>query len=157
MSFKAASRRSSRWRNYLEETDRDVRQKAWELITERRLQDRKQLDELYDELLSLRQQIARNAGFENYRDYAFRRRERFDYNPEDRFRFHEGVERFVVPLMRELQKRRQREMSLKVLRPWDLAVDPQGRPPLRPFDSTKKLVEGCAAIFKRVDREELLG
>ena len=138
---------------YLEEPDRDVRQKAWELIAERRLKDRHQLDEVYDELLSLRQQIARNAGFENYRDYAFRRLERFDYTPEDCFRFHEGVERFVVPLMRELQKRRQQEMSLKVLRPWDLAVDPQGRPPLRPFDSTKKLVEGCAAIFKRVDRE----
>jgi len=138
---------------YLEEPNREIRQKAWELIAERRLKDRHQLDEIYDELLSLRQQIARNAGFENYRDYAFRRRERFDYTPQDCFRFHEGVERFVVPLMRQIQKRRQKEMGLKVLRPWDLAVDPQGRPPLRPFSSSKQLVEGCAAIFKRVDRE----
>lgn len=138
---------------YLEETDRKLRQQAWELIVKRRLQDREELDQIYDELLSLRQQIARNAGFENFRDYAFRWWERFDYTPEDCFRFHQAVETQVVPLMRELQGQRRRQIELDVLRPWDLAVDPQGRPPLRPFEKANKLIEGCAAIFGRVDGE----
>jgi len=138
---------------YLEEPDRKLRQKAWELIVERRLKDREELDQIYDDLLSLRQKIAHNAGFENYRDYAFRWRERFDYTPEDCFLFHQAVETHVVPLMRELQEQRRRKMNLKILRPWDLAVDPEGRPPLRPFGTANKLVEGCTAIFERVDRE----
>ncbi len=138
---------------YLEEPDRRVRREAWELVAERRLQDREKIDEIYDELLALRQRIAENAGFSNYRDYAFRKRERFDYTPQDCERYHEAVERYVVPLYRELQRRRQREMGLAELRPWDLNVDPQGRPPLRPFQKAQELIDGCREIFGRVDAE----
>ena len=138
---------------YLEELDRGVRQEAWELVVGRRLQDREKLNEIYDELLALRQKIAENAGFANYRDYAFRRRERFDYTPEECARFHEAVERHVVPLMRALQEERQRKLGLSGLRPWDLSVDSEGRPPLRPFTSAQELVDGCVAIFQRVDSD----
>lgn len=138
---------------YLEEPDRAVRREAWELSEERRLKDREELEEIYEELLALRERIARNAGFSNYRDYAFRRRERFDYTPEDCLRFHRAVEEQVVPLLREIQRRRQGEMGLEPLRPWDLLVDPRARPPLRPFTKAQELVEGCEEIFSRVGEE----
>ena len=138
---------------YLEEPKREVRQEAWELIAERRLQDCEQLDEIFDELLAIRQKIAENAGFANYRDYAFRRRERFDYTPEDCERFHQAVERHIVPLMRELQRQRQSKLGVEDLRPWDLNVDPEGKPPLRPFSKADELIEGCLEIFHQVDPE----
>jgi oligoendopeptidase F len=138
---------------YLEEPHRDVRHEAWELIADRRLRDRERIDELYDELIALRQQLAANVGFESYRDLIFRRYERFDYAPEDCFRFHEAVEKYLVPLRRELQQKRQRRMKLQELRPWDLNVDPEGRPPLRPFATAQELVDGCESIFRQVDPE----
>src|SRR5690606_7237195 len=39
---------------FLKDPEREVRQKAWEAITERRLLDRDQLDKLFNELLKLR-------------------------------------------------------------------------------------------------------
>ncbi len=138
---------------YLEETDRSLRQRAWEQTEERRLHDRERLNELYDQLIAVRHRIARNAGFENYRDYTFRARGRFDYTPEDCFRYHEAVEEYIVPLMRELQRARQSELGLAELRPWDLAVDPQGRPPLRPFQTAQELISGCQEIFNQLDGE----
>lgn len=138
---------------YLEEPDRTTRQTAWEKIEERRLKDRETLNELYDQLIELRQKIAHNTGFANYRDYVFKAFERFDYTSDDCRRYHEAVERHIVPLMRELQKKRQREMELSELRPWDLAVDPQGRPPLRPFQTAQELIFGCQEIFNRLDGE----
>ncbi len=138
---------------YLEEPERPTRQSAWEKIEERRLQDREALNELYDQLIELRQRIAHNGGFANYRDYVFKAFERFDYTPDDCRRYHEAVEKHIVPLMRELQKRRQRELGLSDLRPWDLAVDPQGRPPLRPFQTAHELISGCQEIFTRLDGE----
>ncbi len=54
-----------------------------------------QLNELFDKLLARRQQVAVNAGFENYRDYKFRELGRFDYGPEDCFRFHEAVREHI--------------------------------------------------------------
>jgi oligoendopeptidase F len=138
---------------YLEEPERDVRRDVWERITERRLREKGELDAVFDELLALRQKIAANAGFDNYRDYAFRKRERFDYTPEDCLVFHAAVERHVVPLLVELQERRKRELGVDRLRPWDLEVDPSGRSPLRPFSRTDELVEGMVEVFRRLDSE----
>ncbi len=101
--------------------------------------------------MALRAEIAANAGFDNYRDYAFRRRERFDYTPEDCYQFHEAVERAVMPLARKIRQRRRQLLKVDPLRPWDLAVDPLGRAPLAPFSSTDQFIRGTREIFSRVD------
>src|SRR5690606_18157485 len=69
----------------LKRNDRTVREEAWRTVQDRRLQDRQKLDDLFDELLKLRTQIAKNAGFDNYRDYMFAAMGRFDYTPQDCF------------------------------------------------------------------------
>jgi oligoendopeptidase F len=136
---------------YLEEPDRRTREKAWELISERRLKDKDELESIFEELLSLRQKRAENAGFENFRDFAFRERERFDYGPKECEAFHKGVEEAVVPLLRQLHKERAKRLGLKKLRPWDLLCDPEGRPPLSPFKEAEELVTGVQEIFLRLD------
>ena len=138
---------------YLEEPDRAVRQEAWELVTNRRLQEKEQFEAIFDELLSLREQIARNAGFENYLEYAFKARGRFDYTPADCVRFHDAVERVVMPAVRELHSARRSQLGLESLRPWDTAVDPLNRPPLKPFEKVERLVAGCQSIFQKLDSE----
>ncbi len=138
---------------YLEEPDRALRQETWELVTHRRLQEAARFDEMFDQLVLLREQIAQNAGFANYRDYAFRAKCRFDYTADDCLRFHESIEREVMPALRELQAERRWRLGLDKLRPWDLAVDPLNRPPLRPFDKTDRLVAGTQLVFDRLDRQ----
>ena len=132
---------------YLEEPDRQTRQEAWELITARRLQDKDKIEQIYDDMLKLRRQIAANAGLPSYRDYAFKAKGRFDYSPGDCEIFHEAVANLVVPLARKLQKRRQKLLKVKTLRPWDLAVDVKNRSPLKPFADVGDLVEKCHCIF----------
>src|SRR5436309_6622087 len=50
---------------FLEEPDRSLRQQVWELLTARRLRDKDALEDLFDRMVALRTQIARNAGFGN--------------------------------------------------------------------------------------------
>jgi oligoendopeptidase F len=138
---------------YLEELDRPLRQDAWETVARRRLQEAGKCDGLFDEMLKLRARIAKNAGFENYRDYAFHRSGRFDYAPEDCEKFHDAVERHVMPVVRELQAERRAELKLEKLRPWDLAVDPLNRPPLKPFGKVSEMVSRTQKIFDRLDGE----
>ena len=102
---------------HLEEPDRALRQEAWELVAKRRLQEAEKFDDLFDRLINLRERIARNAGFNNYRDYAFRRLGRFDYTPEDCVRFNDAVAREVMPVMRELQASRRHQLGLDILHP----------------------------------------
>jgi oligoendopeptidase F len=138
---------------FLEETDRALRQEAWELVAARRLVDRDSLDDLFDRMLKLRIDVAHEAGFASYTDYAYRSRERFDYSVDDVVRFQQAIEQLVVPLTRRLQEERRTALKVDALRPWDLSVDPLGRPPLRPFTDPDTLAVGTEAIFKEVDPE----
>lgn len=136
---------------YLEETDRPTREEAWKLVAERRLQEREKFEDLFDEMLKLRRQMAENAGFENYRDFMFRKLGRFDYTPGDCEKFHTAVEEVVVPAVAKLQAKRREQLELDTLRPWDLSVDPLNRSPLRPFEKVDQMVERTQLIFNHLD------
>lgn len=142
---------------YQEGTDRALRQEAWKKVVERRLQEREVFDGLFDQLADLRGRIATNAGFDSYLDYAFRRLQRFDYTPEDCVGFHAAVEQEVLPVVRELQEKRRERMGLDALRPWDLSVDPLGRPPLKPFDGAGELIARSRQVFGELDAELAVG
>jgi oligoendopeptidase F len=151
VNFQGQERTLAQMAPFLEETDRAVRQEAWELSARRRLEDREALDDLFDQMTPLRVEIARAAGFESYVEYAFRHRERFDYGIDDAHRFHDAVEHVVVPLARKIQERQRAALGVPTLRPWDTSVDPLGRPPLRPFEDVERLAEGTETIFREVD------
>jgi oligoendopeptidase F len=142
---------------YLEETDRPLRQEAWELVASRRLQEAEKFEAIFDQLVKLREQIARNAGFANYRDYAFRKMGRFDYTPAHCEQFHAAIEAEIMPVVRELQAERKCQLKVGTLRPWDAAVDPLGRPPLRPFEQAQTMVSKTQGIFDRLDRDLAAG
>jgi oligoendopeptidase F len=109
------------------------------------------LDELYSDLIKKRHQIAKNAGFENYRDYKFTELGRFDYTPEDCFTFHDSIAAEIVPLVGDFLKERQEKLGVDQLRPWDLSVDPSGKDPLRPFDTAPHLLDKSVKTFSEVD------
>ena len=117
----------------------------------RRLEDRHTLDQLFDQMKQFRIEIAGEAGFPNFVEYAFRDRERFDYGIDDSIRFQKAVERVVVPLSRQIQEKHRAALRRDVLRPWDLSVDPLGRPPLQPFQDVEQLAAGTESIFREVD------
>jgi oligoendopeptidase F len=136
---------------FLKDPDRTIRKTAWEAITARRLQDKKALDNLFDELLKLRHQVALNAGFENFRDYMFQSLGRFDYTPQDCYQFHAAIEREIVPLLQEQAEKRKAALGLDELKPWDMDVDISGKPPLIPFTGGDDLIEKSIRCFGALD------
>lgn len=140
-----------RMARYQEVPDRAVRESAWRAVGERRLRDTGEIESIYDEMIACRQSVAANAGFQNFLGYAFRSMHRFDYTPEHCVRFHEGVERTIVPLVRRIDGRRRGALRVDPLRPWDLSVDTLGRPPLRPFEGGGELLRKTRAAFDRLD------
>lgn len=138
---------------FLQSSDRALREKAWMKMAERRYQDRQKLDDLFDELFVLRNQVARTLGLKNYVEYAFKANQRTDYTPADCLQFHRSVEKAVVPAYRAALEFRREKLGLDKLRPWDLSCDPLGRPPLKPFAQPARLVEGVGRIFAKLDPE----
>lgn len=138
---------------FLEEPDRNVREETWRLGADRFLQDADKLDELYVKMVGIRHQVAQNANCRDFREYMFRAMERFDYTPQDCLDFHNSIAQVCVPAAKELADERQRKLGVASLRPWDMACDPDGLPPLRPFEKDEELVDGCRRIFAKVNPE----
>ncbi len=135
---------------FLENPDRALREEVFHKVQERRLQDKESLNNLYTELIKRRDQIARNAGFENYRDYKFVEMGRFDYTKEDCFRFHDSVKQYVLPLVEIINQYKQNKLGLDTLRPWDLDAEPANQQPLNPFKTGDELLEKTVQCFSQL-------
>ena len=151
VDFRGEQRTMQQMGLFLEENERAVREEAWRARDAVRAADEAALDDLYDRMVPVRQQIARNAGYANYRDYIFADKLRFDYTPTDCLAFHAAIERHVVPVVTEFNARRRRLLGYAGIRPWDTQVDPAGQPPIRPFREVDDLIAGCRRIFTQLD------
>ncbi len=152
VTFRGKEFTTQQMARFSEETDRATRQEAWELTTKRVLQDREAMDDIFDALLPLRDKIARNAGLKDFREYQWKANKRFDYTPGDCQKFADAIAEICVPIVRRIDAQRAADMNLPQLRPWDMAVDPKGRAPLRPFDQNDidGFVGKTREIFQRL-------
>ena len=137
----------------LESPDRNLRERGWRLMAQRRLADRAELNELWAELLPLRHQIAQNAGLSDYRAYSWQEMKRFDYTPDDAATFLQAIADLVVPAASRVYKRYRQKLGVDRLRPWDVKADlfPFELPAIRPFANADQLVQTTATIFRQVD------
>jgi oligoendopeptidase F len=131
--------------------NRAKRETAWCKASVRQLADRDALNQLWTRLLAVRKEIAKNARFPDFRAYRWQQLLRFDYSPQDCATFHQAIEQVVVPAAVRIYEKRRQRMGVPSLRPWDLSVDPLGRPPLRPFQQVEDLVEKTGIIFTKID------
>jgi oligoendopeptidase F len=139
--------------------DRAIREAAWRTAHSRYLDDRDGINNLWVSFLNLRQQMARNAGFDSYIEYRWKQMGRFDYSAKDCQSFHNAIEQVVVPAAARLYEKRRQTLGVSTLRPWDLGIDPThpaditalGDEPLRPFSTGDEMDAKAAAIFQHVD------
>ncbi|MBL7723497.1 MAG: M3 family oligoendopeptidase [Chitinophagaceae bacterium] len=135
---------------FLEDPDRKLREEVYRKISERRLQDKQVLNDLFSSLLQKRHQVAVNAGFENYRDYRFLELGRFDYSKENCYQFHEAVKLHVMPLVNQLYEAKKKKLGLDILRPWDIEAEPAGTQPLQPFKTGAELTDKTITCFNEL-------
>jgi oligoendopeptidase F len=135
---------------FLKQPDRVVRERAFRAMGAPYLALKAELGALFDAMYERRQRVARQSGFADFEAYSFVAKCRFDYTPDDCTRFHDAVEAEVVPAVGRMLERRRRRLGLDRLRPWDLDVDPSGRPALRPFQDTTELGTKASGVFHSV-------
>lgn len=138
---------------FMEDYDRDLRKQVWEQISLRREQDRDKIDDVFDKLISVRNQMAQNAGFETYTQYRFTSLGRFDYTQAECRDFHDSVEKVVKPVFATLQEEAKTRLGITDFRPWDQQVDIFGDTPLKPFEGADELVGKSIEILSQLRPE----
>lgn len=136
---------------FLQNQDRNLRKSIYEKVSNRRLQDREKLNNLFSELLKIRHQMALNAGFDNFRDFMFAELGRFDYDVRACEQFHEAIKSEVIPLVKKIQQKRKQQLGVTSLFPYDLEVDTENLPALKPFQTQEELVEKSIQCLDTVD------
>lgn len=134
----------------LKENDRDFRKAIYLKIKSSKANATQQLDRLLTDLIELRTQQARNAGFENFRDYQHSALSRFDYSVQDVLNFHQAIRTECSPLISDADQRRKLALKVNELKPWDLDVDPNGAAALRPFETANELLNRTIACFSAI-------
>lgn len=135
---------------YLKDPDREKRETVYHLMRDRWLVERSKLNDLFDQLVALRHQVAINADFANFRDFMFSAMSRFDYSVEDCYDFHESIRTEILPIVRSFAEERKALLQVDPLRPWDSEVDPSGNQALMPFQNGAELLEKSIECFRRI-------
>jgi oligoendopeptidase F len=152
-TFRVKKYTSDQMYKFLEERDRNLREDAYKVIWNRIEKEIEDIYDIFENQIKIRNRIAKNSGFENYRDYKFEEMERFYYTPRDCFSFHKNIKKNIIPLANKIMERRKKALGINYLKPWDIYVDIYGKIPLQPFFTSKELLSKTIEIFKRVHPE----
>ena len=159
VEFEGEERTFPEMKAFLESNNRSVREKAWKSMVSRWMNDSEELSEIFDELIKIRHEIAKNAGFDSYTNYMFKAMHRFDYTVEDCLTFHNSIEKVCMPIVREINEKRRSSFNLEILSPWDVneksgsGPDIEGKNPLRPFDNVDEMVQKLSELFHKMSRD----
>ncbi|MGH0513131.1 M3 family oligoendopeptidase [Bacillus cereus] len=139
--------------SYLQNPNRDIRKKAKTLISENFLSVENNLQHILNELIAIRHQKAKNIQLDNYRDYMFKKYERFDYTADDCYELAESIRQYVVPLTDKILNEKKDELQVDILRPWDVVAVASNQKVLKPIQNEKELIEKSTHIFNKLDIE----
>ncbi|WP_329765642.1 M3 family oligoendopeptidase [Bacillus nitratireducens] len=131
----------------LDNPNRNIREKAWYALCEARSAVKIEIDCIMNELVQLRNEIALHAGFNNYSEYAFKQKNR-DYSIEECYKLHESIEKYVVPIWKQLGSLSKKNLGVKTYRPWDLTPC---NLPKAPFQNTVDLLDGVEEMLRKTD------
>lgn len=120
---------------YAESTDRDTRKKAKETSSGFFHENEAKFDDLYDQLVKVRHEIATTLGYKNFVELGYIRMNRIDYNAEMVKKFRDQVRDFIVPVATRLYERQAKRIGVDSLKYYDEPFNflsgnatPQGSP-----------------------------
>lgn len=153
--WKGESLQISQLQPFLKSVDRNTRKEAYDSMLLANLSVSDLIDDKFDELLVLRNQIAKNAGFDSYTKYRFKELQRFDWKEEDCFKFHEAVKKHILPLRDKFLELKKKNLKIDEIKYYDIGADIYARAPLQIFEKGNcgEMIEGCGKIIKAVDIE----
>lgn len=99
--------------------DRAIRKKAADAVFNFLGENSKELDKIYDDLVHLRDGMAKKIGLNNFVELGYYQMMRSDYTPEMVAGYRKKVQELIVPLVEKLNKRQAKRIGLDALKHYD--------------------------------------
>ena len=107
---------------YSESTDREIRKEASIAVVNFFSENGDKFDEIYDELVKLRHEIATTLGYKNFVELGYIRMNRIDYDATMVKKFRDQVRDHIVPLANELYERQAERIGVDKLKFYDQSL-----------------------------------
>jgi M3 family oligoendopeptidase len=117
--FEGEERNLSQMGPFAQSKDRNIRKKAQLALTQFFTENEAKLDEIYDELVHVRDQMAKKLGYKNYVQLGYDRLIRTDYNADMVKNYRNQVLNDLVPVAQKLLKRQANRLGVDTLKYYD--------------------------------------
>ncbi len=142
----------SQIRKYLSHTDRNIRKNAMLKINEFFAENEDKIDSIFDELVSVRTEMAKKLGYKNYIELGYARMGRTDYSQEDVAIYRQQVLTSVVPLATSIFKENLKRIQITDGKFYDLGLwYLDGNP--TPKGNKDELVEKAMKMYSEMSKE----
>ena len=132
--------------------DRSVRKEAFQAFSQFLANHEERLEEIWSELLTLRNQMGKNLGFDNYIPLAYLDRLRLDYGQEEVAAFRQQIIEEIVPLCTKIYEFQKKNLGVDELKVYDEAIIfPQGN--AKPAGDVKYLVDETFKMLRDMSPE----
>ncbi|HBL84028.1 MAG: M3 family oligoendopeptidase [Clostridiales bacterium GWF2_38_85] len=111
--FNGELRTLSQMTPYKQSPDDTVRRAAWEAEGSFYIENGEKLDKIYDELVHLRDKIAKKLGYKNYIELGYYRLSRDCYNKDDVELFRKSVREHLVPVAAKLYQSQAKRLGVE--------------------------------------------
>jgi len=117
--FEGEERNLSQMQPFMQSKDRDTRKSAYEAYIGFFNENEDKFDKIYDNLVKVRDGIAKKLGFKNFVELGYARMSRTDYDAEMVANYRKQVYEDLVPVVAELKDRQRIRLGLDELKYYD--------------------------------------
>ncbi|HNY38193.1 MAG TPA: M3 family oligoendopeptidase [Petrotogaceae bacterium] len=150
--FEGKERNLSQMTPFEQSPDRQTRKKAVQAKFKWFEEHLEEFDGIYDELVKVRDTIARKLGYKNFVQLGYDRLGRTDYNPVMVANYREQVRRYIVPMASKIFSKQQDRIGIDHLFYYDESFTFEGGNP-KPIGTYDDLVKKAQKMYRELSRE----
>lgn len=133
-------------------SDRDVRKRAYGAALKYYEDNEAEFDRIYDELVKVRDRMAKKLGFKNFVELGYLRMNRLDYDADMVANYRRQVLEDIVPLCNEIYRRQKERLGLDELMAYDLGYEFESGNP-KPHGSSDDLVMAAKKMYEDMSKD----
>lgn len=113
IDFEGEKRTISQMHPFKESRDDDIRRRAWTAEGSFYSGHQKELDDIYDKMVHLRDKMAHKMGYDNFVKLGYLQMTRNCYTPEDIEKFRKAVVKYIVPVADKLYREQAKRTGME--------------------------------------------
>ena len=150
--FKGEFKNLSNITPYTLNNNRKTRKEALEAKYNFFKENEKKIDEIYHNLVQIRDKISKKLGYKNFVELGYIRMNRNDYNPQMVSNFREQVKRYIVPIANDLFEKQRKKLALETLTYYDQNYEFTTGNPI-PKGDVKWIIENGGKMYSELSKE----